>query len=312
MPMVGTRVTHRTIFEGTVANLQQSLRRSQELQEQLSSGKRIGKPSDDATGTISAMQHRTSQRVAQQHIRNADDGLGWLGQTDSSLQAALNSTRSAYTKLLQGANSGVGGPQAQEALAQEIRQLRDEVLVQANAQYNGRPVFGGTNASNVAFSTSAGPPPTWTFDGGSGVVNRQITPTDKVQVNTPGSDAFQVNTTIGGTSGTYNVFQILEHAANAIETNDSGGISEAVGNVRQVMDQMTSALSSVGARYRRIEAAGEHSRDYELEAQSRISSIESIDLARSVMDLQMQTIAHQAALGATAKVMQPSLMDFLR
>lgn len=43
-----------------------------------------------------------------------------------------------------------------------------------------------------------------------------------------------------------------------------------------------------------------------------LAQVENIDLPKTIVELQMQQVAYQAALGATAKVIQPTLLDFLR
>lgn len=303
MAMIGTRVTHRTMFNNTMANMQSSLQRSQQLQEQLSSGKRITKPSDDATGTITAMQDRNEKRALVQQKRNADDGLGWLSTADGALQAASNTARAAYTKLIQAANDGTNGPTARNAIAQELAQLKQDLILQANTQYHGRPVFGGTDGSTEVFDVNGG-----LVGSTTGSVNRQITGTDTLAVNNDGHDIFSV----GGKT----VFAMIEDAITALNDPNTtarvNGVQTAIGEVQSAMTSMADGLSSIGARYRRIENVKTLAGDQELEMQSRIANVESIDLARTVMDVQMQDVAHRAALGATAKVLQPSLLDFLR
>ena len=65
-------------------------------------------------------------------------------------------------------------------------------------------------------------------------------------------------------------------------------------------------------RTARIERAGQAADDRTLELRSTLSGVENVDLPQSIMNLQLQQVAYQAALGATAKVIQPTLMDFLR
>ena len=43
-----------------------------------------------------------------------------------------------------------------------------------------------------------------------------------------------------------------------------------------------------------------------------LAEVENIDLPKTIVELQMQEVAYKAALGATARVVQPSLLDFLR
>jgi flagellar hook-associated protein 3 FlgL len=78
------------------------------------------------------------------------------------------------------------------------------------------------------------------------------------------------------------------------------------------MNRMTSALADVGTRTNRLDRAAQSAKDAVLELTSSLSEIENVDLARATMDLKMQEVAYQAALASTARLVQPSLADFLR
>jgi flagellar hook-associated protein 3 FlgL len=76
--------------------------------------------------------------------------------------------------------------------------------------------------------------------------------------------------------------------------------------------RIQNALASVGSRYHQIEIMQERNKANQIEAQNQLSEVEGVDLPAAMVDLQLQEVAYQAALGATAKALQPSLMDFLR
>jgi flagellar hook-associated protein 3 FlgL len=78
------------------------------------------------------------------------------------------------------------------------------------------------------------------------------------------------------------------------------------------MDRVTGALSEVGTRTARVERALQSAKDAELGLTNSLSEIENTDLPKAMVELQMQEVAYQAALAATARVLQPSLVDFLR
>jgi flagellar hook-associated protein 3 FlgL len=61
-----------------------------------------------------------------------------------------------------------------------------------------------------------------------------------------------------------------------------------------------------------VQTAIQAAADTELRLRTSLSSVENADLPKTIVDLQMQQVAYQATLGATAKVIQPSLLDFLR
>jgi flagellar hook-associated protein 3 FlgL len=50
----------------------------------------------------------------------------------------------------------------------------------------------------------------------------------------------------------------------------------------------------------------------QLDAKNALAEVESVDLPKAITELKLQEVAYQAALAATARVIQPSLLDFLR
>ena len=76
--------------------------------------------------------------------------------------------------------------------------------------------------------------------------------------------------------------------------------------------KMQQALATVGARYHQVETMRNRNESDAINLTGALGEVESIDLPKTVMDLQMQEVAYQSALAATARVIQPSLVDFLR
>jgi flagellar hook-associated protein 3 FlgL len=83
----------------------------------------------------------------------------------------------------------------------------------------------------------------------------------------------------------------------------------ALDNVRT---NLQTQLSDVGARYNRVQSAQQSADDRSLTIANSLSTVEDVDLPKTIVQLQLQQVAYQAALGATAKVVTPSLVDFLR
>jgi flagellar hook-associated protein 3 FlgL len=108
------------------------------------------------------------------------------------------------------------------------------------------------------------------------------------------------------------VFDVLDQIAAHLKAGDTAGLATDLGALDQSALQVRTALTEVGSRYNRAEAARQAADDRVLTLRATLSGVEDIDLPHTIMDLQMQQMAYQTALGATAKALQPSLMDFLR
>lgn len=296
--MAFTRITQSMMSRHSVDALQLSLSRVARLQEQLSTGRVLNRPSDSPTDTIAAMRIRSSITDVKQYGRNAADGTAWLGQIDAALTAATDQVRRARDLALQGANQGAMGQSAREALATEVDQIREGLITTANANYLGRPVFGGVTAGPVAYDAAG------SYVGTPGTVNRTVGVGVEIRVNVDGSTAF------GAAGGS--VFDHLTALSTALRAGDQTGITSGVGALAGDLDRLTTAQAEAGTRQAKIESARQAASDNELTLSSSLSEVENADLPKTVVDLQLQQVAYQAALGATARVMQPSLLDFLR
>lgn len=296
--MPGFRVTERSMATTTLANLQVNLQRNQDLQNQLSSGKLITKASDSPGGAVLAMQHRSDMATLNQFSRNADDGMGWLSMADTSLTSASTQLTRARELVLTGLSSGTSGsPEAREAIALEVDNLRSSMIDLANTTYLDRPIFGGTTSSNVAYDQSGN------YVGDQGAVNRSIGANASVRVDTPGDAIFG--------SGQNNVFNLLQRVANDLRNNPSG-LNADLADVDTAQKRVQTGLSGVGSRYNQVSQMQQTANNRVLDLQSQLSDVEDIDLPKTITELSLQQTAYQAALAATAKVIQPSLVDFLR
>jgi flagellar hook-associated protein 3 FlgL len=296
--MTVSRMTQKMMSDRALLGMQTGLDRLAKVQEQLTTGRVINRPSDDPTAATSAMRLRSSVAEQRQYARNANDAVAWLNQIDATFSSMTSQVRRARDVALQGANDGAMGPQAREALATEVDQLREGLIATANATYLGRPVFGGVTAGDLAYAADG----TWT--GIPGSVVRTVADGVKIRVDVEGPTAF-------GPDGD-SLFDHLDALATALRAGDTPGVTAAIDALGSDSARITDTQSSVGARTVRVEQAQKAAGDTELSLTSSLSEIENTDLAKATVDLQLQEVAYQAALAATARVLQPSLMDFLR
>ena len=292
----GFRITQQTLSNRVTSNLQKNLNRMQTLQEQLSSGRQVNRPSDSPANAVSSLQFRSDMRRTQQLSRNAEDGLGWLGAADQNLQSMLISTRRVRELALRGSNSS-NGPNEREAMAVEVDQLRESLLSLANAKYQNRPLFAGTADTPTAYSTLG------VYQGDTGEITRTAAPGTAVKVNLNGQEVFGPDAT--------GLFATLEKVAADLRTNPSA-LSADLGALDASSKLLTDKLAEVGARFNRVESLRDRATDDLLNLQTGLSEVENIDLPQAIMELQLQETAYQAALSAASRVIQPSLVDFLR
>lgn len=292
------RITQRMLSDRSLASVQSGLGRMAKVQEQLTTGRVLNRPSDNPTDATAAMRVRSEQSDQQQFARNAQDGAGWLTQIDATLDGVTVAVRRARELALQGNNTGSLGPVAREALAVELEGIREGLIAQANATYLGRPVFGGITAGSTAYDA------TGTYVGTVGDVNRRVADGVLVKVDVDGLDVFG--------SGAASVFAELDALAVAVRAGDTVGMSTSLGALATRLDTVVSARTEAGTRLNRIESAALAADDQGISLDNSLSLLENADLAAVTVELQLAEVAYQASLAATSRVLQPSLVQFLR
>lgn len=295
--ITSTRVTERSLADATMRGLQANLNRLGTLQQQLSSGHLISRPSDSPTGTVAAMQMRSDMRQLQQYGRNIDDGKGWLNTLDNALSGSVDLLHQVREHALSGLSGGSTDQNARNALASDVDRLRESLIGQANSTYLGRPVFGGTVSGSVAFDQNGA------YVGDSGQVLRTVGRNVKVRVDSPASSTYG--------SGATQLFTVLAKVSSDLRNNPAG-IGDDLGLIDTATNLVQAQRSDIGARYNQLVQQDESATARTADLQSNLSNVEDIDLPKAIMELQLQQTAYQVALGAAAKVIQPSLQDFLR
>jgi flagellar hook-associated protein 3 FlgL len=289
------------VSAGMLGGLQDNLSRLQRIQSQLSSGRQIARPSDSPSGVLDAMRYRAEIQRNDQYARNIDDGLGWLGTADNTLTSSLDIVRRARD-LVVSAGNGATDPSAHQAMAAEIDTLRASLLDLANTRYLDRSIFAGNAGTQNTFDA------TGAYLGDAGIVTRSVGPGAAVQVNLTGPEVFGPPA-----PGQLGIFDLLGQISAHLRAGDTASVLGGdLHNLDASRVQVQDQLSLVGARYNHLEVSRTRTEDTKTAITSSLAEVESIDLPKTMVDLSLQEMAYQAALAATARAVQPSLVDFLR
>jgi flagellin-like hook-associated protein FlgL len=291
------RITQRAVTLTSLQGLNRNLDDLGKLQQQLTSGRAISRPSDSPTGTNTAMQTRTEQASVEQQARNVTDAKAWLDQGGSTLMEMMDVVKRVRDLTLQGLNGSASGT-SRQALATEVASLRDGLLDMANTKVMGRPLFGGVTAGQAAYDNSGA------FVGDErGEVTRRVSDSELLRVDIGGREAFGADAN--------NLFVVVQRIADALTTNPAA-LDGHLATLDTAFDRMQSAVADVGARGARLEQAEQVNADRQITLRKQLGAVEDIDLPKTIMDVQMKQMGYEAALAATAKSISPTLMDYLR
>jgi flagellar hook-associated protein 3 FlgL len=295
---VSTRITQSMISRNVLADIQDVSTRLDRTRAKLASGKELTRASDDPLLVGRALQYRSELAANRQHRRNIDEATAWHDATDSALSSIGDMVLRARDLAVTGAN-GATSSDGRDVMAREIDQLIDGIKNAANAQYAGRYVLSGSTTLTAPYSTADD-----VFHGDANAINREIGPGVQLQVNTIGSAA------VGDASS--GVIKALRDLRTHLAADDLNAVSADLKVIDAAHDTVVAARADVGARTNRLDAAAGRLADLEQSTMSLLSSTEDADMAKTLVDASTQQAVYQSALQAGAKIVQTSLLDFLR
>jgi flagellar hook-associated protein 3 FlgL len=302
------RVTQHAIVLTSLQGLNSNLGTVQRLQQQMTSGRSIGRPSDDPTGANTSMITRQGLASLTQQARNISDGQTFLDSTDSALQNILDQVRTVRNLTVQALNDGAMDAQSQQDVATQVTGIRESLLGQANQVAQGRPLFGGATTGSVAYKDDG--TGTYAYVGvGNGTdtrtwMTRQVSDVEGIRVDITGPEAF------GVPGSGKDLFGVVGNVAH--DVGDPTALTRDLSDLDSVINGLNTALADIGTRSARMRTAATNNANQQLTLQTLLSTTEDIDLPKTIMSLQMQQVGYQAALSATAQSLQQTLVGFLK
>lgn len=144
------RVSNRFLYYDLVKNLERVTERLLRLNNQISSGKRIHRPSEDPMGMASVLIYRTELNAFEQFEKSIDLSRGWLSRMNAILLDTDNLLGRAIELATQQA-SATATADTREGAAEEIEEIKNMILGYANSKYGNKYMFGGTRTQTAPF-----------------------------------------------------------------------------------------------------------------------------------------------------------------
>ncbi len=151
---MGYRITNNMMTNTYLSNLHGNLGRLTDLQRQMSTGKLYDRPSQNPIDVVRDLSLTTNIFENEQYIRNMDDAITWLKNTDQGL-SQINGSVQRIRELAIYAGDGALETTDVEAIALEIEQLRDELMMTANYSVEGRYLLAGLATGTIPFVKDA-------------------------------------------------------------------------------------------------------------------------------------------------------------
>jgi flagellar hook-associated protein 3 FlgL len=302
------RITQGILTNSMLRNLNQSYTRLGSLQDQLATGKKITKPSDDPVVAMRGISYRGDLNNIEQYKRNIDEVNNYLDSTDIALDQATSALQRMRELTVQASN-GVYTDDERANIAKEISQLREQLIDIGNSKVSGKYIFNGTQTTTPPLDRNNPGNPGANIDGAT--ISIEVFDGVQIQSNTNGKALFGDNSATGGANLFGDITALIDDL-NKAATAPGATIDSYLTKLDQNINSIVSARADVGARQNRVDLMESRLGNQEVFASRILSNNEDADIERVITDLKIQETVHRAALGVGARIVQPSLLDFLR
>ncbi|WP_064093084.1 flagellar hook-associated protein FlgL [Rossellomorea aquimaris] len=300
------RVTQSMLTNNSMRNLSSSYGRMGNLQEQLATGKKITKPSDDPVVAMKGMFYRSNLTGIEQYKRNLSELYLWMENSEAGIDHANQGLQRVRELTIQGMN-GTLSDDDKKAVAVEIEQIKKDLVGVAETKVAGRYIFHGTDVGSSPVKNGA------PADGSAPQVADNLTNIAIGSYNVEVSQGVSLKANVNpGNVFSQKLFDTVHTIQKALETGNASGLEAELKNLDEVMETLSAERSELGARYNRLEMIDDRLSQQEVVANRILSDNEDADIERVITDLKTQESVHRAALGVGARIIQPTLMDFLR
>jgi flagellar hook-associated protein 3 FlgL len=291
------RVTESMIYNSTNSSLSTDLAALQSITEKVSSSKQLNRPSDNPADVRSALGLRDTLAQLNQYVRNIDNASSKVSAMDTALSSAGDLIQRANELAIEGAN-GTLSANDRQAMAQEVSQLIEAMAQDSSAKVGDEYVFSGFRVDRAPFQVT-GPGQVGAYQGDQGVSVVRVGPASTMQVNLSGDAVFQP--------------AIAALTQLQADLNSGQPVQQStIGQISNALQTLTQARATVGARANRLDNAKTSQQDLITSNQALLSQLEDADMPSAITELTKRQTTYQATLAVTAKVMQTSLIDYLR
>lgn len=270
------RLTELSVERNFLYNIRLSEERLQKLQDQASSGKVFSKPEDDPIGVQRSINLNHHLEENTQYLRNLDRARTWMEHAESGL-GQITSLLTRVKELALASLNDTSSADARNAIVMEISELRAELDNIGKLKVEGRSILQGTM-------------PEWEL--GAGV---SVKPEDQTAL-------------LAKAAG--ELADLQNHLSPS--TFNRAAAEATLSNMSDTSDQVLAQRAQNGARIHRIEAMEAKMQSLDIDFKRLISDVEDVDLTKLLVELKSAEVSYQAALGAGARLIQPTLLDYLR
>ncbi|HSV92343.1 MAG TPA: flagellar hook-associated protein FlgL [Desulfobacterales bacterium] len=302
------RITQNMMSNVFIGNLRKQTEAMLQRNEQISTQKRINRPSDDPAGMARVLDGRSTLAASAQYTDNITQGTSRLEFGESILGAIDDLVQQARRTAEE--NSGADVPAEARALAAaNVKGIYDQLMAMANSKYGDRYMFSGDETGTAPFTRDASY--TATYNGDAGSFRIPIADGVEVTIDADGRNYFQ-----NGANGGVDIFDEVRDLITGLENpNTTAGTAQIQATIDPLTDahaQIMNKRSEYGPKLARLQATREHWANLKSAVQGAIGRDEDADVAQAIIELKNLQVAYESTLAAASSILQQSLVNFLK
>ncbi|WOV85001.1 flagellar hook-associated protein FlgL [Sporosarcina jeotgali] len=308
------RVTQSMLSNNMLRNLSSSYNKLGKLQEQIDTGKKVTRPSDDPVVVMKSLGYGMQVEKVDQYQKNLGQVNNWLDSSEDALDGAGSILQRAKELATNAANTGSMTKDDRDKIKIELNQLQEQMRDLANTKVGDKYLFSGTMTDKPLYDKDNGgypnlatdvPAPTGPIiDGYTSNVEIEVFDSVSLRVNTNAAEMFK---------DIDKLFDGLNAKVDATgEADDNINFGEAISNIDKQLDVVLTKRADIGARSNRAELMHNRLEMQEGAAKKQRSLNEDVDMEKAITEMITSESIHRAALSVGARIIQPSLVDFLR
>ncbi len=335
------RVTENMNYDTVRTGVHRSRERLSNNQIQSSTLKKVNAPSDDPVASAKILEIRTDKVNTEQFQNNAKMAESFLTNTDHVFEELSEILMRAKDIAINQSSAASANDSTRIGVAEEVTQLYKQAIGAANRRVGDRFLMGGYKTQTPPVT------PTGEYKGDQGQMMVEIAKDVYIAVNVPGIEAFNTHPqyssdirrqnemqqeqeptlnrsptataegdsdTTGGIENAENVnlFEELQNLRIALLTGDLESVRSTLDRLDNIQGKVIASRSKIGSRLQGVRSTMTGLERTALTNAQLNSTLEDADMAQVMSDLAKEETVLRSALQSSQKLIQPTLMDFLK
>ena len=323
------RITNSSMIRSHMYDTQNNLTNMSKINQQISTGKVINTVSDDPHKAIRIMNMNNEIKYTEKYNSNIDETVGWMNTTDGALESTgnlLNEIKETILKVGNGTYSQNEMKSLNADINEKIKQLADTL----NSTYGGKYLFAGTNVDDAPLKVVENPDGSVKLEFSKDKNGQTIPNTDDLKADISSGINIDYNISVGeilnikdGNGNNINLLDeinnlstLMNNIANGDEQTASTAKEELLNNTKgkidQLFDHVVNERTSLGVRVSTAEKIKELNDEDILNIQDVLSKTQDTDVVEKFIELKSAEMIYQASIQVGAKLIQPTILDYIR